>query len=483
MLRTHNLGEINEHLIGKKVKLCAWIDVTREHGKVIFLDIRDRYGKVQSVIINKNKDFETIKKLPKESCISIQGTVNARPRGSENDKITSGKVEVFIDEVEVLNNCPELPFQLDEKNVNEEIRLKYRFLDLRREELQKNLLFRHKMIKSFRDYFDKQNFIEIETPMLGKSTPEGARDYVVPSRLNPGKFYALPQSPQLYKQLLMVSGYDRYFQIAKCLRDEDLRADRQPEFTQLDVEMSFVSEEDIYAVVEGCLKYSFKEVLGIELKTPFRRIFYEEAVEKYKSDKPDLRNKTKEKYAFCWIVNFPMFEYSKEEEKIIAAHHPFCMPDDLSGNLEKNPLKIRAKTYDLVLNGVELLSGSIRIHNPEIQSRVFKILGIGKEEAEKKFGFLLKALSYGAPPHGGFAIGLDRLIQILAEAESIREVIAFPKNQSAQDVMSEAPADLTEKQLKEVYIKLNLPEEKKKENKKGRIFLRKNKDEKYLKRL
>jgi aspartyl-tRNA synthetase len=325
-------------------------------------------------------------------------------------------------------------------------------------------MFRHKLIKSFRDYFDKQNFIEVETPMLGKSTPEGARDYVVPSRVNPGKFYALPQSPQLYKQLLMISGYDRYFQIAKCLRDEDLRADRQPEFTQLDVEMSFVDTEDIYSVVEGCLKHAFKEILGIDLKTPFRRIPYDESIKKYNSDKPDLRPETKEKHAFCWIVNFPMFEYNKEEKKYDAAHHPFCMPDDLSENLEKNPLKIHAKTYDLVLNGTELLSGSIRIHNPEIQARVFKVLGIGKEEAERKFGFLLKALSYGAPIHGGFAIGLDRLIQILSEAESIREVIAFPKNQSAQDVMSEAPSDLTEKQLKEVSIKLDLPkkEEKKK---------------------
>jgi aspartyl-tRNA synthetase len=261
----------------------------------------------------------------------------------------------------------------------------------------------------------------------------------------------------------MVAGFDKYFQIAKCLRDEDLRADRQPEFTQLDVEMSFVDLEDIYSMVEGCLKYAFKEVLGINLKTPFRRISYDESINKYKSDKPDLRSETKEEYAFCWIVNFPMFEYNKEEKKYDAAHHPFCMPDDISDNLEKNPLKIRAKTYDLVLNGTELLSGSIRIHNPEIQSRVFKILGIGKEEAEKKFGFLLKAFSYGAPVHGGFAIGLDRLIQILSKAESIREVIAFPKNQSAQDMMSGAPSEITEKQLKEVSIKLDLP---KKEGKK-----------------
>lgn len=457
MLRTHDIGEINEKLIGKKVKLCGWVDVTREHGKVIFIDLRDRYGKVQTVVISKNPDFELVKKLTKESCISIEGTVNARPKGSENENISSGKVEVFIEKVELLNSCPELPFQLDEKNVSEDIRLKYRFLDLRREALQKNLLFRHKLIKSFRDYFDSKHFVEVETPMLGKSTPEGARDYVVPSRVNPGKFYALPQSPQLYKQLLMVSGYDRYFQIAKCLRDEDLRADRQPEFTQLDAEMSFVTEEDIYSTVEEAIQHVFKDVLGINLKIPFKRISYSDSMKKYNSDKPDLRPETKEKYAFAWIVNFPMFEYNKEEGKYDAAHHPFCMPDDLSENLEKNPLKIHAKTYDLVMNGTELLSGSIRIHNPEIQARVFNVLGIKKEEAEKKFGFLLKALSYGAPPHGGFAIGLDRLIQILTESESIREVIAFPKNQSAQDVMLEAPADLGDRQLKEAHIKLDLP--------------------------
>ena len=463
MERSYNLGEINEKLIGKKVRLCGWVDTIREHGKVIFLDLRDRYGKVQSVIIAKNPDFETAKKLPKEGCIAIEGTVNARPKGSENPDLSSGKVEVFIDKVEVFNLCPELPFQLDEEKVNEEVRLKYRYLDLRRGELQKNILFRHKFIKAIRDYFDKQGFIEVETPLLGKSTPEGARDYVVPSRINPGRFYALPQSPQLYKQLLMVSGYDKYFQIAKCLRDEDLRSDRQPEFTQLDCEMSFVNEEDVYKVVEESMRHVFKEVLKIELKTPFKRIPWDEAMKKYNSDKPDLRKETGEKYAFEWIVDFPMFEYSKEEKKLVAAHHPFCMPKN-PHDFEKDPLKSKATTYDLVLNGVELLSGSIRIHNSEIQSKVFKILGISKEDAEKKFGFLLKALSYGAPPHGGFAIGLDRLIQILCEAESIREIIAFPKNQSAQDLMLDCPSEVSETQLKEAHIKLDLP---KKEEKKA----------------
>ncbi|MEM0465528.1 MAG: aspartate--tRNA ligase [Candidatus Pacearchaeota archaeon] len=456
MLRTHNIGEVNENLVGKKVTICGWVDVTREHGKIIFLDLRDRYSKVQCVITQNNSCFDFVKKLPRESCVSVIGDVNLRPQGTENPNLSTGKIEILVDEIKLLNSCPELPFQLDEKGVNEEVRLKYRFLDLRREELQKNLIFRYKFIKAVRDFFDKEGFIEIETPLLGKSTPEGARDYIVPSRINPGKFYALPQSPQLYKQLLMMSGYDKYFQIARCLRDEDLRADRQPEFTQIDVEMSFVEEEDIYNIVEKCLKYAFKEVCNVDLKIPFTRIPYDEAIKKYNSDKPDLRKETNEEYAFCWIVDFPMFEYNEEEKKYDAAHHPFCMPTNID-IMEKEPLKVKARTYDLVLNGVELLSGSIRIHDPNIQSRVFKIIGISEEEAQRKFGFMLRALSYGAPPHGGFAIGLDRLIQILTKSNSIREVIAFPKNQAAVDVMLEAPNEISDKQLKEVHIKLDLP--------------------------
>ncbi len=461
MLRTHKIGEINEKLDGKKVKVSGWVDTTREHGKVLFIDLRDRYGKLQCVITAQNSDFQKAKALAKESCISLEGSINKRPKGTENKEISTGNVELLIDRLEVFNNCPRLPFELDEKDVTEDVRLKYRFLDLRRGVLQKSLMFRHKFIKSIRDYFDKEGFIEVETPLLGKSTPEGARDYIVPSRVNPGKFYALPQSPQLYKQLLMVSGFDRYFQIAKCLRDEDLRADRQPEFTQLDVEMSFVEEEDIYHVVEHALKHAFKETLGIDLKIPFRRISYDDAMKKYHSDKPDLRKETGEKYAFTWIVDFPMFEYNKEEKKYDAAHHPFCMPTNLE-IMEKEPLKVRARTYDLVLNGTELLSGSIRIHNPEIQMKVFKILGISEKEAQKKFGFLLNALSYGAPVHGGFAIGLDRLIQILTETESIREVIAFPKNKEAKDIMLDAPAEIDEKQIKEAHIKVEKLKIKKK---------------------
>ncbi len=448
--RTNKCGEITEKEIGKEVILSGWVPAIRDHGKVVFIDLRDRYGELQAVINKNNKNFEDFKGITRESCIQVIGKVQARPKGTENSNINSGKIEVLIDEFKIFNLCPTLPFELNDKDVNEEIRLKYRFLDLRTKELQSNIYLRHKIIKSFRDFFDNDGFIEVETPLLGKSTPEGARDYIVPSRNFPGRFYALPQSPQLYKQLLMVSGYDKYFQIARCLRDEDLRADRQPEFTQVDVEMSFVDQDDVFDVVERSLKHVFKKMFNIDLKTPFQRMSYDESINKYKSDKPDLR-KNKDKFAFVWVVDFPLFEFSEEENKYVAAHHPFCMPSDLK-QLEKDPLKVRAKTYDLVLNGTEILSGSIRIHNPEIQMKVFELLKISKEEAEQKFGFLLKALQYGAPPHGGFAIGLDRLIQILLKAPSIREVIAFPKNKEARDVMLDAPSEVSDKQLKEVNV-------------------------------
>ena len=450
MLRTHTCGELRKSHVGKKVKLSGWVDSVRNFGRLWFIDLRDRYGKTQIVCTEKDIDKKLLKELSLESSISVEGVVNERK--DKNPKIETGDVEVFGEKLEIYTKCPALPFDMKAES-NEDLRMKYRFLDLRNEKMQNNLIFRHKFIKALRDYFDKNDFVEVETPMLGKSTPEGARDYVVPPRVNKGKFYALPQSPQIYKQLLMVSGFDKYFQIARCLRDEDLRADRQPEFTQLDAEMSFVDEEDIYHVVESALKYAFKETLGVTLKTPFRRIGYDEAMQKYNSDKPDLRKEMGEEYAFAWIVDFPMFEWNNEEKKYDAAHHPFCMPSE-PDVMEKEPLKVRARTYDLVLNGTELLSGSIRIHNPDIQARVFKILGISEKEAEKKFGFLLSALSYGAPVHGGFAIGLDRLIQILTDAGSIRDVIAFPKNKNAVDLMSEAPSTLSEAQLKEVGLKL-----------------------------
>lgn len=475
-LRTHNLGEIDEKLEGKEVKLAGWVDTIRTHGKIIFIDLRDRYGKVQAVIDAKNPDFEKATKLTKESCIGINGIVKKRPKDTENPNLKSGKVEVAIKKIEIFNVSKPLPFEIG-TDVEEEVRMKYRFLDLRNPRIQQNLILRHKIIKAFRDFFDKEGFIEVETPLLGKSTPEGARDYIVPSRVHPGKFYALPQSPQLYKQLLMVAGYDKYFQIARCLRDEDLRADRQPEFTQLDIEMSFVTEDDVFDVIERALKYVFKEVLNIDLKIPFRRLNYEEVMKKYKTDKPDLRQETGEEFAFAWIINFPLFEWSEEEKRYVAAHHPFCFPSSVE-QLEKDPYKVKARTYDLVLNGVELLSGSIRIHQPEIQRKVFDLLGLKREEAEKKFGFMLEAFSYGAPPHGGCALGLDRFVQILVKAPSIREVIAFPKNKEARDLMLDCPSPLSEKQLQEVHIKILEKEEGEKEEKKEKKAKQKEKKQK-----
>lgn len=454
MIRTHTIGEINEGLIGKKVMICGWVDTIRSHGKIVFLDIRDRYGIVQTVISQKDKGFEKVKDLSLESSVAISGSVGARPKGTENDKISSGKVEIAIDDVEIFNKCPPLPFSLSEEGIDEEVRLKYRYLDLRRPKMQKNLILRHKVCKVVRDFFDKEGFIEIETPILAKSTPEGSRDYLVPSRVHPGKFYALPQSPQLFKQLLMVAGYDRYIQLARCMRDEDLRADRQPEFTQVDVEMSFITKEDIIDVIERLLKDVFKASLGIDIQIPFKRMTYAEAMEKYNSDKPDLRKETGEKFAFLWVIDFPAFEFSKEEGKHVSTHHPFTSP-----NIEdfmKEPLKARSEAYDVVLNGVEIGGGSIRIHNADVQQKVFDILQITPEEARKKFGFLLDALKFGAPPHGGIALGIDRILQIISDASSIREIIAFPKNKSAIDVMLDSPSDISEKQLKEAHIGIKL---------------------------
>lgn len=463
MLRTHTCGELSEKNVGKKVTLCGWVQNARAHGSVVFLDMRDHYGVIQVVLIKKSKGFDSAKAVTMESCIRVNGEVVKRKEGTENKDLATGAIEVFCSEFEVLNACPPLPFMLNDPEVNEDVRMKYRYLDLRSERIQKDLVLRGKIMKLIRDFFAEREFTEFETPLLAKSTPEGARDYLVPSRVHPGKFYALPQSPQLFKQLLMVAGMDRYFQIARCLRDEDLRADRQPEFTQLDVEMSFVDQEDIFLNVEQLMKYLFKEILGKDLKTPFQRISYADSMKKYQSDKPDLRKETGEQHAFAWIVDFPLFEYSQEEKRLVAAHHPFCMPSDLS-LLEKEPLKVKGKTYDLVLNGTEVLSGSIRIHKPEIQKRVFTMLGMSEKEMEDKFGFFLHAFSHGAPPHGGYAIGLDRFIQILVGAHSIRDVIAFPKNKAAQDVMLDSPSSVSEKQLKEVCIKVEL--QKKKEEKK-----------------
>ena len=465
MLRTHNLGEVNEKLAGKKVVLAGWIDTIRLHGNVAFIDLRDRYGKVQCVISKKgSEDFGKAKKLTTESCIQIKGEVKLRPKGTENKDLASGKVELPIGELEIFSLAPVLPFELNGKEINEDLRLKYRYLDLRNNIMQKNIILRSDVLKSVREFFSDEGFVEMETPILAKSTPEGARDYVVPSRNFSGKFYALPQSPQLFKQLSQVAGFDKYIQIARCFRDEDLRSDRQPEFTQIDVEMSFIESEDIIDVIERMLKKVFKENLNVNIKTPFPRLSYDEAMKKYKTDRPDLRkNKDDPKeLAFCWVVDFPLFEYSEEDKRYKSMHHPFTMPSSGKNKLDFNE-KSKSLAYDVVLNGVEIGGGSIRIHDKEIQEKIFELLKISKKESNDKFSFLLNALSYGAPPHGGIAVGFDRLVQIMSGADSIREVIAFPKNKDARDVMLDAPSEIASKQLKELGISVS----KVKKSKKG----------------
>ncbi len=457
MLRSHNIGEVSEKLAGKKVTLCGWVDTVREHGAVIFIDLRDRYGKIQTVIHKKKETFGDAKKLTMESCIQLKGEVKLRPKGTENKDISSGKVEISIDEIEIFNLAPPLPFEINDKDLNEETRLKYRFLDLRSDRMQRNMILKGEALKAVRDFFYNEKFVEIETPILAKSTPEGARDYLVPSRNYSGKFYALPQSPQLFKQLSQIGGFDRYIQIARCFRDEDLRSDRQPEFTQIDVEMSFVEQEDIINLIEKMVQHVFKKTLDVDVKIPFNRMSYDEAMKKYKTDRPDLRLETKEKYAFTWVLDFPMFEYNKDEKRYSATHHPFTMPIDL----KKDKEKAKSYAYDLVLNGTEIGGGSIRIHNADLQQKVFDILKISKKEAENKFGFLLKALNFGAPPHGGIAFGFDRLAQLLTGEDSIRDVITFPKNKEAKDVMLDSPSEISDRQLKEAHISVVKKKKKK----------------------
>ena len=450
-------------LEGQKVEIKGWVDTIREHGKLIFLEIRDITGTVQTLTTAKDEiNFETAKSLSKESSIRIQGEVKPRPEGAQNKNSPAGTVEIKISELEIYTKCPPLPFDIDNEELNEDTRLKYRYLDLRRPEMQKNLILRSKIIRIIRETLYEEGFNEFETPILGKSTPEGARDYVVPSRTQPGKFFALPQSPQLFKQLLMVAGFEKYFQIARCFRDEDLRSDRQPEFTQLDVEMSFATQEDIINLTEKLIQKVWKEILNVEVQLPFQRIQYDDAMKKYGIDRPDLRkNKDDPKeFAFCWVVDFPAFDRSEDKDKIIATHHPFTHPEMES--FKKDPLTAKSIAYDIVLNGAELGGGSIRIHEADVQSKVFEILGIGKEEQEEKFGFLLDALKFGAPPHGGIAWGLDRVVQAILGAESIRETIAFPKNKEARDLMTDAPSSISEQQLKDIHIKTDLPEKKEK---------------------
>ena len=583
--RSHLCGELRKGDAGKEVTLMGWVHRRRDHGGLIFVDLRDREGIVQ-VVFNPEVSEAAHRKahrLRNEYVIAVKGKVAIRPEGTENPKIRTGEIEVMAEELKILNEARTPPFPIEEgTEIGEGVRLRYRYLDLRRPPMQQNLLLRHRAAQSIRRYLSEEGFLEIETPFLTRSTPEGARDFLVPSRLNPGAFYALPQSPQLFKQLLMVSGFDRYFQIVRCFRDEDLRADRQPEFTQVDMEMAFVGEEEVQGCVEGMIKALFEEVLGVELKTPFPRLTYEEALSRYGTDKPDLRfgmelvdvteaarrtdfqvflraaeeggvvkgmnleggeglsrkeldelvrvacslgakglawakvgedgwqspiakfippERQKEmegllgaskgdlllfvadeekvvnevlgemrlqiaqkiqripqgEYRFVWVVDFPLLEWSETEGRLVAVHHPFTAPKEEDiGKLEASPLEVRARAYDLVLNGTEVGGGSIRNHRVDIQRRIFELLGIGEDEAEQKFGFLLEALSYGAPPHGGIALGFDRLVMLMSGRETIRDVIPFPKTQKATCLLTGAPSEVEPKQLKELHIKLDL---------------------------
>lgn len=467
MLRTHTCGELRKEHGQKEVTLCGWVAARRDHGKLIFIDIRDRYGISQVVFIPSvsKEAHDVAQKLGPEFVIRVTGKISVRPPKMVNPNVPTGEVELCAEKLEILNPSLVPAFEItDAIDVSEEIKLQYRYLDIRRPKVLNALQVRHHLCSTIRQILTKESFMEVETPVLTKSTPEGARDFLVPARLNPGKFFALPQSPQLFKQMLMVSGIDRYFQIVKCFRDEDLRADRQPEFTQLDMEMSFVDEEDIFSITEKMYKETFKQVMGIDIPIPFPRMTHAEAMAKYNSDKPDTRQDKNngDEYAFLWVVDFPMFKYNKEEKRWDSEHHPFTsMKKEDLHYLETGEYdKIYARSYDLVLNGSELGSGSVRIHNRDMQKKVFSILGLGDEETQNRFGFLLKAFEYGAPPHAGVAYGIDRLAAILTKSESIRDVIAFPKTQKGSCLVTDAPSDVDKKQLQELGI-MTLNKEKK----------------------
>ncbi len=455
--------------LNQEITLFGWVDSRRDHGKIIFIDLRDKTGIVQLVFTSYNKElYQEAEKLRSEWVIKVSGKVNLRPKEMMNPKILTGEFEIEVNNLEILSQAKTLPFDISSngKEISEELRLKYRYLDLRRKRLKENILERAKTIKFIRDFLSVKDFVEIETPNLTKSTPEGARDYVVPSRLEPGKFYALPQSPQQYKQLLMVSGFERYFQIARCFRDEDTRGDRQPEFTQLDLEMDFPAQDDVLSLVENMLKELVEKIYPEKKiqKFPFERLTYKEVIQKYQTDKPDLRKNKNDpnELAFVFIVDFPLFEWKQSENRWDAVHHPFTRPQFKNGEtikelierMKKEPQNILAHQYDLVLNGYEIGGGSLRINEPELLESVFEILGHLKESVNQKFGHLIEAFSFGAPPHGGIAIGLDRLIMILRNESSIREVIAFPKTGDARDLMMNAPSSLDEAQLKELHLKI-----------------------------
>lgn len=583
--RTHPCGELRIGDKGNQVILTGWVQRRRDHGGLIFVDLRDRSGLVQVVFDPGigEENFKLAESIRNEYVLALEGKVGARPEGTVNPNLATGEIEVYAKSFQVLNPAKNPPFYIqDDVDVDENVRLRYRYLDLRRPEMQQTLMLRHKVAKVMRDFLDNEGFLEIETPMLTKSTPEGARDYLVPSRVHPGEFYALPQSPQLFKQLLMVAGMEKYFQIARCFRDEDLRADRQPEFTQLDLEMSFVEVDDIISLMERMIAFIFKQTKGIEIPFPMKRLTYREAMDRFGSDKPDLRfglelvevsdlvvgsefkvfadivkkggqvkgvnakgcasfprreidDLTKyvgiygakglayivitaeglkspiakffsedqmaaivdrmqgqagdilffvadkpsvvadalghlrvelaqrlglinpEEYNFVWVTQFPLLEYDETEKRWSAVHHPFTSPmDEDLQYMQTNSGKVRAKAYDLALNGYEIGGGSIRIHRRDVQEKMFSLLGMTQEEAREKFGFMLEAFEYGTPPHGGIAFGLDRLIMLMSKRDNIRDVIAFPKTQSAADMMTEAPSPVADKQLRELHVRLNV---------------------------
>ena len=448
--------------IGGTVKLSGWVNTVRSHGKIIFIDLRDFSGIVQVVFTPKNGEiYQIAQKLRPEWVISIEGEVKERPQGMINDKVETGKIEVEAKDLKVMSEAKTLPFPIDEDGyqIGEQLRMKYRYLDLRRERMKRNITVRQKVISRMRNFLQERNFVEVETPMLTKSTPEGARDFLVPSRLEPGNFYALPQSPQQYKQMLQIAGFERYFQIARCLRDEDPRADRQAEHTQLDIEMSFAEKEEIMDLIEELYTSLVKSIFPEKkiTQSPFPRITYKEAMDGYGTDKPDLRKDKNDpnEMAFAFVVDFPMFEWHEEEKKWGAMHHPFTKPQtEDASEIKKSPETVLAHQYDFVLNGYEIGGGSLRTTDLKILLAVFEVLGHKKEDVKRRFGHYFEAFSYGAPPHGGIAPGIDRFLAVALNEESIREVIAFPKTGDNRDLMMDSPSEVSEKQLSELHLKI-----------------------------
>ena len=447
--------------VGQTVRICGWVQTVRAHGKVIFFDLRDRSGVIQAVVIPKMADFDLAKDVRSEWVVSLAGTVNARPANMVNDKIATGGIELFVESMEVLSKAETLPITIDTDgyDISEDKRLKYRYLDLRRERLHRNLVVRHKVINFMRQFLTGQGFIEVETPVLTKSTPEGARDFLVPARLQPGNFYALPQSPQQYKQLLMVGGLERYFQVARCMRDEDPRADRQAEHTQLDVEMSFADEDEVLDLAEKMFVALVKDLFPEKKisQIPFPRLTWKESMEKYGNDKPDLRKDKNDpnELAFCFVTDFPMFEWLAGEKKWNAMHHPFTKPrTEDPEEIKACPEKIMAYQYDMALNGFEIFSGSLRNTNMETFTAVFEVVGHTPEETKKQFSHYFEAFSYGVPPHGGMAPGIDRFLAVMLGEPNIREVMAFPKTGDNRDLMLAAPSEVSAEQLKELGISI-----------------------------